>query len=129
MKTSNAAIFRENNIVALTDFFIERGEDVKRTATGSIAFPVVADDGEEGWIEVVVKIPKWTEDDDGYSRAEEYAQNVAEKPRKLKHAKRSASARKPSAKRRKRRGSGRKPKPKPRKQTRTKGRESVLFLI
>ena len=84
MKTSNAAIFRENNIVALTDFFTERGEDVKRTATGSIAFPVVADDGEEGWIEVVVKIPKWTEDDDGYSRAEEYAQNVAEKAEKAK---------------------------------------------
>ena len=84
MKTSNAAIFRESNIVALTDFFIERGEDVKRTATGSIAFPVVADDGEEGWIEVVVKIPKWTEDDDGYSRAEEYAQNVAEKAEKAK---------------------------------------------
>lgn len=84
MKTSNAAIFRESNIVALTDFFIERGEDVKRTATGSIAFPVVADDGEEGWIEVVVKIPKWTEDDDGYSRAEEYAQNQEKKAQKAK---------------------------------------------
>ena len=82
MKTSNAAIFRESNIVALTDFFAERGEDVKRTATGSIAFPVVADDGEEGWIEVVVKVPKWTEDDDGYSKAAEYAQKVAEKAEK-----------------------------------------------
>lgn len=82
MKTSNAAIFRETNIVALTDFFTERGEDVKRTATGSIAFPVVADDGEEGWIEVVVKVPKWTDDDDGYSKAAEYAQKVAEKAEK-----------------------------------------------
>ena len=82
MKTSNAAIFRETNIVTLTDFFAERGEDVKRTATGSIAFPVVADDGEEGWIEVVVKVPKWTDDDDGYSKAAEYAQKIAEKAEK-----------------------------------------------
>lgn len=82
MKTVNAANFRESNIVALTDFFAERGEDVKRTATGSIAFPVVADDGEEGWIEVVVKVPKWTDDDDGYSKAAEYAQKCREKAEK-----------------------------------------------
>lgn len=78
MKTINAKIFRESNVSALTEYFMARGEDVKRTAAGSIAFPVVAEDGEEGWLEIVVKVPKWTEEDDGYSRAEEYAAKVIE---------------------------------------------------
>lgn len=82
MKTSNANIVRDDHIRALSDFYTERGEDVKRTASNALAFPVVAPDGEEGWIEIVVKVPKWTEDDDGYSRAEEYADKVKEKAEK-----------------------------------------------
>lgn len=99
MKTINAKIFRETNVSALTEYFMARGEDVKRTAAGSIAFPVVAEDGEEGWLEIVVKVPKWNEDDDGYSRAEEYAAKVIdqeeraatkEAERKRKEAERAA---------------------------------------
>ena len=68
MKMSNANVVREAFGV----------EDVQRIATGAIAFPVVAEDGEEGWVEIDVKIPKWTEDDDGYAKAEEYRIHCAE---------------------------------------------------
>ena len=82
MKISNANIVREDQVVNLFEYFSVNGEDVRRTSSGSLAFPVVAPDGEEGWIEIVVKVPKWTEDDDGYSRAEAYADKVKEKAKK-----------------------------------------------
>ena len=84
MKTANANKLRAKAIEAIMAYFVEANEDCGMIASNSFNFPVVADDGEEGWVEVVVKIPKWTEDDDGYSRAEEYAQNVAEKAEKAK---------------------------------------------
>lgn len=82
MKTSNANLVRDDHVRTLIEFYSKLGEDVKRTASNALAFPVVAPDGEEGWIELVVKIPKWTEDDDGYSRAEDYANKVQERAEK-----------------------------------------------
>lgn len=82
MKTVNANLLRDTYVTTFADFLAERNEDVHRTGSNSIAFPVVSADGEEGWIEVVVKVPKWTEDDDGYSRASDYAAKVEEKKEK-----------------------------------------------
>lgn len=82
MKTVNANLLRETYITNISDFFTNNSEDVHRTGSNSIAFPVVSADGEEGWIEVVVKVPKWTEDDDGYSRASDYSAKVEEKKEK-----------------------------------------------
>lgn len=80
MKKVNGDIIREKYVGTLAELL--SAEDVMRTGTGSVAFPVVADDGEEGWVEVVVKIPKWTDDDDGYAKAEEYRLAVDEKKAK-----------------------------------------------
>lgn len=46
------------------------------------SFPVVADDGEEGSVQVVIKIPKDDDGDDCYARREEYALKLAEKTEK-----------------------------------------------
>ena len=50
-------------------------------ASNSFDVDVVADDGEEGWIEVVVKIPK---EDEGYEKREEYEMKIKERAEKAK---------------------------------------------
>lgn len=81
MTVANAKIMREKFVNELHDIFAE-SEDVQRVSSGSVAFPVVAEDGEEGWVEIVVKVPKWNDDDDGYSKAQEYQMACAEKAEK-----------------------------------------------
>lgn len=81
MKISNSNLIREKYSKMFLDF-LSANEDVMRTGSGSVAFPIVAEDGEEGWVEVVVKVPKWDETDDGYSRATEYSVKVADKQAK-----------------------------------------------
>ena len=57
-------------------------EDVLRTGTGEIAFPVVDDEGEDNWVVITVKIPTGSRDGeiyDGYSMAEDYSMKTAEK--------------------------------------------------
>lgn len=69
MKNANANAIRasiiENLLNHMTDYC---GEDCGMIASNSFNFPVVVD-GEEGWIEIVVKVPK---DDEGYEKREEY---------------------------------------------------------
>lgn len=81
MTTKNAAVIRERVLASLMEFLTEQGEDVGADSSGSCNFPVVVD-GEEGWVQVVVKVPKWGEDDDGYSKREEYTVHIAEKAEK-----------------------------------------------
>lgn len=64
-------------------------EDVLRTGTGEIAFPVVDDEGEDNWVVITVKIPTGSRDGeiyDGYSMAEDYSMKTAEKEAKAKEA-------------------------------------------
>jgi hypothetical protein len=58
--------------------FAEKGEDVGMIASNSCNFPIVVD-GEESWLEVVVKIPK---EDEGYAKREEYILKVADRKAK-----------------------------------------------
>ena len=81
MKTANANKFRAKAIEAIMAYFVEANEDCGMIASNSFNFPVVADDGEEGWIEVVVKIPK---EDDGYEKREEYNMKAKERAEKKK---------------------------------------------
>lgn len=81
MKTANANKFRAKAIEAIMTYFIEAGEDCGMIASNSFNFPIVAEDGEEGWIEVVVKIPK---EDDGYEKREEYKIKVRNRAEKAK---------------------------------------------
>lgn len=62
-------------------------EDVMRTGTGEIAFPVVDEEGEDNWVVITVKIPTGSRDGDaydGYSMAEDYSMKTAEKEAKAK---------------------------------------------
>lgn len=81
MKTANANKFRAKAIEAIMAYFVEAGEDCGMIASNSFNFPIVAEDGEEGWIEVVVKIPK---EDDGYEKREEYDMKTKERAEKKK---------------------------------------------
>lgn len=81
MKTTNANKFRVKAIEEIMTYFVEAKEDCGMIASNSFNFPIVAEDGEEGWIEVVVKIPK---EDDGYEKREEYDMKTKERAEKRK---------------------------------------------
>lgn len=81
MKTANANKFRARAIEAIMAYFVEANEDCGMVASNSFNFPIVAEDGEEGWIEVIVKIPK---EDDGYEKREEYEMKTKERAEKKK---------------------------------------------
>lgn len=59
------------------------GEDVGMIASNAFNFPVVTEEGEEGWVEVVVKVPKY-DGDEGYALREEYEMKVRERAEKAK---------------------------------------------
>lgn len=84
MKLANANAIREEYILAIGMFLENMKEDCGRIASNAINFPVVAEDGEEGWVEVVVKVPKGTKDEeyDGYGRRQSYALDLQEKAEK-----------------------------------------------
>lgn len=78
MKTATANKIRAKAIEAIMAYFIEASEDCGMIASNSFNFPIVSEDGEEGWVEVVVKIPKEC-GDEGYDKREEYRLKCAEK--------------------------------------------------
>ena len=80
MKLTLANQVRAAFIKVLFDFFTERGEDVGMVASNVFNLPTVID-GEECWVEVSVKVPKGTKDEeyDGYGRREGYTINLEEK--------------------------------------------------
>lgn len=86
MKKSNADVIRARVLAIITNLFDEMGEDLGVISSGALNFPIVADDGEEGWVEVHVKIPKGTKDEDydGYGRRKDYQILVAERAEKAK---------------------------------------------
>ena len=78
MKNSVANEVRANYISTIMSVFAEKGEDVGMIASNSFNFPIVVD-GEESWLEVVVKIPK---EDEGYAKREEYVLKCDERKAK-----------------------------------------------
>ena len=81
MKLANANKIRAKVLEAIMAYFVEADEDCGQIASNSFNFPIVADDGEEGWIEIVVKIPK---EDEGYEKREEFQMKAKEKEEKKK---------------------------------------------
>lgn len=92
----------------IMDFLAEE-EDVLRTGSNEIAFPVTDSEGNEEFIQIVVKVPTGSRDGEpynGYHMAEEYSlklkvqQEKAEKARLAKEKKiaRDAQMRKEKAK-------------------------------
>jgi hypothetical protein len=93
MKLNTANKVRAKIIEAIMAYFVEADEDCGMIASNSFNFPI-CEDGEEGWVEIVVKIPKDSDDgDDGYAKREEYGLKCAEKAEKEK-AKAEAKAKK-----------------------------------
>lgn len=90
MKLSNANSIRTKYLNALMCAL--DSEDIGQIASNSFNFPVVADDGEEGWVEVVIKVSK-DDGDDGFGKRTEYELKCAEKVEKDK-AKAEAKAKK-----------------------------------
>lgn len=84
MTVKNANAMRAKFIKFFMEYAQESGEDVGLEATNIFSFPVVADDGEEGSVQVVIKIPKDMDGDDCYARREEYAMNQEKKAQKAK---------------------------------------------
>lgn len=78
MKNTTANVVRERYLSAIMSYFTD--EDIGKIASNSFNFPIV-EDGEEGWIEIVVKIPK---DDEGYAKREEYTMKCKERIDKAK---------------------------------------------
>lgn len=71
-------------IEKVAELFKADGEEVLRTGSSEVAFPVVDSDGNEKFVVVSVKVPKGERKDgyvpyDGYSVAEEYEINQREK--------------------------------------------------
>lgn len=93
MKLANANAIRNHIINILFDKF-SNVEDCGFIASNSFNFPVVAEDGEEGWVEVVVKVPKGTKDEeyDGYGRREQYELDKKEKAEKKAEAEKKKAA-------------------------------------
>lgn len=81
MKVAKQNEIRASVIENLLNHMTVCGEDVGMIASNSFNFPIVADDGEEGWVEIVVKIPK---EDEGYEKREEYEMKLKEKEEKKK---------------------------------------------
>lgn len=75
MKVSIANAIREHYIKAVRSLFDE--EDCGMTTSNSFNFPIVWE-GEEGWVEVVVKVPKY-DGDEGYALREEYEMKCKER--------------------------------------------------
>ena len=80
MKVAVANAVREHYIKAVRSLFDE--EDCGMTTSNSFNFPIVWE-GEEGWVEVVVKVPKY-DGDEGYALREEYEMKRKERAEKAK---------------------------------------------
>ena len=76
MKLANANSIRSKYLEVLMCAL--DGEDVGQIASNSFNFPIVADDGEEGWVEIVIKVPKES-GDEGFDKREEWRIKCADK--------------------------------------------------
>ena len=83
MDLSTKNMLRTQYINSLLDF-LSTNKDVALIASNTLNFPI-SHNGEEGWIEVTVKIPK-EEGDDGYLKRESYKMHLEEKRNKAKAA-------------------------------------------
>ena len=66
----------------LVNFFAANGEEVLTTKSNEFCFPCVDSEGNEKFIQIVVKVPNGSRDGDdfdGYALAEEYAIKQKEK--------------------------------------------------
>ena len=80
MKVAMKNAIREQYIKAVRSLFDE--EDCGMITSHSVNFPIVWE-GEEGWVEVIVKVPNY-DGDEGYALREEYEMKCKERAEKAK---------------------------------------------
>lgn len=85
MKLEEKNKIREEYLNQVMDLFPE--EDVGKITSNSFNMPLCTENGEEFWIEIVVKIPKDI-GDDGYLKREEYQIKLENKKQKQLEKKR-----------------------------------------
>jgi hypothetical protein len=83
---------RKRYLEMLKEFFNNRDEEVLVTGTNELCFPCVDDEGNEKFIQLIIKIPKGSRDGevfDGYSLAEDFKmkQELNEQKKKEKEEK------------------------------------------
>jgi len=88
---TTASAIRSAFIARLMEFLTANGEDCGLTASGTLNFPTTYE-GVEGWVEVKVAVPKYS-DEDGYQMRADYIAHTAEMAEKAK-AKAEAKAKK-----------------------------------
>ena len=93
MKNTIANEIRTEIIAEIMNAFVDSGDDCGMIASNVFNFPIVKD-GEEGWVEIVVKVPKGTKDEeyDGYGRREQYELDLKEKAEKKAEAEKKKAA-------------------------------------
>ena len=83
---------KENYLTKISDFLCSLDEEVMRTASGTIAFPIVFEDGNEGFVSVQVSIPSGSRNSDGYNgyaEAESYKIECANQAEKAENARKA----------------------------------------
>lgn len=90
MTLKNANAVRAEFTSKLMQFLSEQNEDCGMIASNSFNLPVVVD-GEEGWIEIVVKVPK-DEGDEGFLKREDYTMSCKEKAAKAAEKEKAKAA-------------------------------------
>lgn len=76
----------------ITKFLLDNEEDVVRTGSGEIAFPIVLENGDECFITLKVSIPTGTrdgEDYNGYAVADSYKLDCAKSAEKAENARKA----------------------------------------
>lgn len=76
-------------------FLKAEGEDVQLTASNTLMFPTVDEDGNDKFVTLTVKVPKGSRDGDaydGYAEAEDYAKHLKEQAEKKAEAEAKKSA-------------------------------------
>ena len=82
MKLSLANQVRAHYTETLLNQFVQAGEDCGMITSNAFNFPVVVE-GEEGWVEITVKVTK-DGGDDGYGKRDEYRMKCEEREAKAK---------------------------------------------
>ena len=84
-------LIRKEYLEMVSKFLAHAGEEVLVVKSNEIAIPVVGCEGNEDFIVINFKVPtganKGTEPYDGYTLAEDYVHNLAEKERKAEERK------------------------------------------
>lgn len=95
MKLAIANAVRARYINLLMDFLTEQGEDVALVTSNSCNLPIV-EDGEEGVLEIVVKVVK-KDYDECMQEREDYQMKLQEQAEKKAEREREAAAKKAKA--------------------------------